>query len=142
MHVYFRMKRTLNASYSIVIVQSKDGDHTYSELHAGTFFGEVGYLFNIPRTASIVAKTSTHCAVLHAKDLEYIRPTLPDLFARLRQEGQTRYDFIQQEWSKQGRIHTSGTFGVREEWLQNVDSTEFGANLTTNADLVLQVMRC
>jgi F-box/leucine-rich repeat protein 7 len=38
-----------------VKVTSIDGESTYAELKPGSFFGEIGILMDIPRTASIVA---------------------------------------------------------------------------------------
>ena len=40
-----------------VAVTSRDGEATYAELKAGAFFGEIGILMEMPRTATIVART-------------------------------------------------------------------------------------
>ena len=53
-----------------VRVTSRDGESTYAELRAGTFFGEIGILMGMPRTASVVATVKTLVVRLNKEDLE------------------------------------------------------------------------
>ena len=41
-----------------VAVTSRDGEATYVELKPGAVFGEIGILMDVPRTATIIARTN------------------------------------------------------------------------------------
>jgi F-box and leucine-rich repeat protein 7 len=41
-----------------VDVTSRDGEATYAELKPGAFFGKIGILMDVPRTAIIIARTN------------------------------------------------------------------------------------
>src|ERR1700761_5696009 len=52
-----------------VSVTSRDGEATYAELRPGAFFGEIGILMDVPRTATIIARTKCLLVVLKKEDL-------------------------------------------------------------------------
>ncbi|KAI9352147.1 hypothetical protein BDR26DRAFT_850426 [Obelidium mucronatum] len=51
-------------SKGVVEVVSGDGKTVYSQINKGSFFGELGVLFNVPRTASVRALEESYCMVL------------------------------------------------------------------------------
>lgn len=60
-----------------VSVTSPDGDSIYAELTPGAFFGEIGILFNRPRTATVVARTRVLLGVLTADALNSVLRFIP-----------------------------------------------------------------
>ncbi|CDK25373.1 unnamed protein product [Kuraishia capsulata CBS 1993] len=71
-------------------VTSTDGESTYAELTAGSFFGEIGILFNRPRTATVVARTKVLLGVLTKESLNTVLPDYPAIERLIRDEGQER----------------------------------------------------
>ncbi|KAI1155505.1 hypothetical protein F4825DRAFT_459667 [Nemania diffusa] len=64
----------------VVAVTSRDGEAIYAELKPGSFFGEIGVLMNMPRTATIIARTK--CLLL--------LPKFPDMEKAIRHEAHER----------------------------------------------------
>ncbi|RCK65071.1 cAMP-dependent protein kinase regulatory subunit [Candida viswanathii] len=73
-----------------VSVSSPDGETIYAELHEGAFFGEIGILYNRPRTATVISKTKTLLAVLTAEALNQVLTHFPAIERRIRDEAQER----------------------------------------------------
>ena len=73
-----------------VCVTSRDGESYYAELKAGAFFGEIGVLFSMPRTASVIAQTRCLVVALTADDLHSQLPNYPDMERTIREEAETR----------------------------------------------------
>lgn len=73
-----------------VRVASTDGESVYAELTAGSFFGEIGILFNRPRTATVVACQRVLVGVLTADALNSVLRTYPAIERRIRDEAQER----------------------------------------------------
>lgn len=73
-----------------VSVTSPDGDSIYAELTPGAFFGEIGILFNRPRTATVVARTRVLLGVLTADALNSVLRFYPLIERRIRDEAQER----------------------------------------------------
>ena len=80
-----------------VAVTSRDGESTYAELRPGAFFGEIGILMGIPRTATIVARTKCLLVVLKKEDLFKVLPNFPDVERTIREEAQERLAIL---WRK------------------------------------------
>ncbi|KAK9457626.1 hypothetical protein V1511DRAFT_178959 [Dipodascopsis uninucleata] len=78
-------------------VTSRDGESVYAELTAGAFFGEIGILFNCPRTASVVARSRCMVVVLTAEALNEILPQYPEVEQAIRQEAQERLSLLQKQ---------------------------------------------
>ncbi|KAJ8102091.1 hypothetical protein POJ06DRAFT_299994 [Lipomyces tetrasporus] len=78
-------------------VTSRDGESVYAELTAGAFFGEIGILFNRPRTASIVARTKCMVVVLTAEALNEVIPQYPDIERAIREEAQERLNILEKQ---------------------------------------------
>ncbi|KAK6462904.1 hypothetical protein DFJ63DRAFT_318114 [Scheffersomyces coipomensis] len=73
-----------------VSVTSTDGESIYAELAAGSFFGEIGILFNRPRTATVVARTRVLVGVLTSEALNPVLNHYPLIERRIRDEAQER----------------------------------------------------
>ncbi|ODQ78248.1 hypothetical protein BABINDRAFT_162906 [Babjeviella inositovora NRRL Y-12698] len=71
-------------------VTSPDGEAVHAELAAGSFFGEIGILFNRPRTATVVSRTRVLLGVLTADALNLVLPSYPVVERRIRDEAQER----------------------------------------------------
>ena len=73
-----------------VAVTSRDGESIFAELKAGSFFGEIGILLEMPRTASILARARCLVLVLKKEDLQTILPKYPDVEKAIREEALER----------------------------------------------------
>lgn len=83
-----------------VYITSSDGESIYNELNAGEFFGEIGILFNRPRTANVIAKTRVLVGVLTSKDFNVVLKYFPLMERRIRDEAQERLAMLDKK-SKQ-----------------------------------------
>ncbi|KAK4231680.1 hypothetical protein QBC38DRAFT_201475 [Podospora fimiseda] len=104
----------------IVAVTSRDGEAVYAELKPGAFFGEIGVLMDMPRTATVIAKTKCMLAVLKREDLQAELPKYPEMEKAIRQEAQERLTILRKKRgeSSSGPIDktpaTNGSAVVRE----------------------------
>ncbi|MCJ1235054.1 hypothetical protein MMC14_003018 [Varicellaria rhodocarpa] len=80
-----------------VAVTSRDGESTYAELKAGAFFGEIGILMDIPRTATIVARAKCLLVVLKKEDLAKELPNFPEVERAIREEAQERLSILERK---------------------------------------------
>lgn len=80
-----------------VAVTSRDGESTYAELKPGAFFGEIGLLMNIPRTATIIARTKCLLVVLKKEDFVKELPNYPDVERAIREEAQERLSILERK---------------------------------------------
>lgn len=80
-----------------VAVTSRDGESTYAELKPGAFFGEIGILMSIPRTATIVARTKCLLVVLKKEDLTKELPRFPEVERAIRDEASERLSILKRK---------------------------------------------
>jgi F-box and leucine-rich repeat protein 7 len=73
-----------------VRVASRDGESTYAELKPGAFFGEIGVLMNIPRTATIIANMKSLVVRLNKEDLRKELPNYPEVERAIMEEAKER----------------------------------------------------
>jgi len=59
------------------------GDEARPDLSAGDYFGEIGLLLDVPRTATVVAKTDLLCSAMSAWDFRGFIDDHPDVQAAL-----------------------------------------------------------
>ena len=85
-----------------VAVTSRDGEATYAELRPGAFFGEIGILMDVPRTATIVAKTKCLLVVLKKEDLRAELPKFPDMERAIMEEAQERLTILNKKREESG----------------------------------------
>ncbi|CAN3372447.1 hypothetical protein DIURU_005057 [Diutina rugosa] len=83
MSMYWILKGTVS-------VTSTDGEAVFAELAPGSFFGEIGILYNRPRTATVVARTRVLLGVLTSDALNGVLKNYPTIERRIRDEAQER----------------------------------------------------
>lgn len=101
-----------------VAVTSRDGESTYAELKPGAFFGEIGILMSIPRTATIVARTKCLLVVLKKEDLFKELPGFPAVERVIRDEATERLMILKrkkQEKSALSQVPLPQTLGRGEK---------------------------
>lgn len=85
-----------------VRVTSRDGESTYAELKPGSFFGEIGILMDMPRTASIVASIRSLVVRLNKEDLQKELPSYPDVEQAIRDEALERLAILERKKKERG----------------------------------------
>ncbi|KAL1297968.1 hypothetical protein AAFC00_006476 [Neodothiora populina] len=77
-----------------VRVTSRDGESTYAELKPGSFFGEIGILMDIPRTATIITSAKSLVVKLNKEDLKKVLPSFPTVERAIRDEAAERLSIL------------------------------------------------
>ncbi len=85
-----------------VAVTSRDGEATYAELKPGAFFGEIGILMDVPRTATIIARTKCLLVVLKKEDLRAELPNFPEMERAIMEEAQERLTILNKKRQESG----------------------------------------
>lgn len=80
-----------------VRVTSRDQESTYAELKPGAFFGEIGILMDIPRTATIIANMRSLVVRLNKEDLTKELPRFPEVERAIMHEAQERLAILQRK---------------------------------------------
>ena len=80
-----------------VRVTSRDGESTYAELKPGAFFGEIGILMDIPRTATIIAKMKSLVVRLNKEDLMKELPRYPEVERAILEEANERLSILKRK---------------------------------------------
>ncbi|KAH7273426.1 hypothetical protein B0J15DRAFT_386181 [Fusarium solani] len=113
----------------VVAVTSRDGEAVYAELKAGAFFGEIGVLMQMPRTATIIARTKCLLLVLKKEDLYTVMPKFPEMEKAIREEAQERLNLLKKRRQEGGKLLKSpkGDFSAREAAPGEVSTGERGA---------------
>ncbi|KAL1901044.1 hypothetical protein Sste5346_002110 [Sporothrix stenoceras] len=93
----------------VVAVTSRDGEAVYAELTPGAFFGEIGVLMDVPRTATIVARSKCLLVVLKKEDLQQELPHYPDMEKAIRQEADERLTILKKKQQERRNVGTSGS---------------------------------
>lgn len=92
----------------VVEVTSRDGESTFAELKAGAFFGEIGILMQIPRTATIIAKSRCLLVVLSKEALRQELPKFPEVERAIRDEAEERLLLLNKKKEEREGISTTG----------------------------------
>ncbi|KAI1842191.1 hypothetical protein JX266_011599 [Neoarthrinium moseri] len=93
----------------VVAVTSRDSEAVYAELKPGSFFGEIGVLMNMPRTATIIARTKCLLLVLKKEDLQQELPKFPDMEKAIRHEAHERLTILNKKRQEGGRTLKTAT---------------------------------
>jgi F-box/leucine-rich repeat protein 7 len=118
-----------------VKVTSIDGESTYAELKPGAFFGEIGILMDIPRTASIVATVRSLLVRLNKEDLQKELPKYPEVENAIREEASERLAILERKKKERGGPGHQGNAQVpiaarkrSRDWLAgDVEMAEIGS---------------
>jgi F-box/leucine-rich repeat protein 7 len=86
----------------VVAVTSRDGEAVYAELKAGAFFGEIGVLMDMPRTATIVSRSKCLLLVLKKEDLQAVMPKYPEMEKAIREEATERLSLLMKKRKETG----------------------------------------
>lgn len=104
MAMYWILKGTVS-------VTSTDGEAVYAELASGSYFGEIGILFNRPRTATVVARTKVLVGVLTSDALNVVLKLYPLIERRIRDEAQERLA-MQDKRNRVALPHLPGAYSM------------------------------
>lgn len=85
-----------------VRVTSRDQESTFAELKPGAFFGEIGILMDIPRTATIIANMRSLVVRLNKEDLTKELPRFPEVERAIMHEAQERLAILQRKKQELG----------------------------------------
>ncbi|KAI2620493.1 RNI-like protein [Hypoxylon sp. NC1633] len=112
----------------VVGVTSRDGEAVYAELKPGAFFGEIGVLMDMPRTATIIARTKCLLLVLKKEDLHLELPKFPDMESAIREEAHERLTILnkKRQESGHGLKVAKGAITAREAAPGEVSTGEIG----------------
>nr|KAJ3423198.1 anaphase-promoting complex subunit Hcn1 [Polyrhizophydium stewartii] len=88
-------------------VISDDGEIDFGELSHGTFFGEIGILFDVKRTATVVAKTSCTLVTLMSEDVQQRLQMFPEIKEAMRRAAKERFEVMVRELERAGRKPTN-----------------------------------
>ena len=98
-----------------VRVTSRDGESTYAELKPGAFFGEIGILMDIPRTATITASIRSLVVRLNKEDLQQELPSFPEIERAIREEATERLAILERKKKEgAGGMSSLGAAGMRK----------------------------
>ncbi|KAI6782360.1 F-box/LRR-repeat protein-like protein [Emericellopsis cladophorae] len=113
----------------VVAATSRDGEAVYAELKPGSFFGEIGVLMDVPRTANIIARTKCLLLVLKKEDLQAVMPKFPDMEKEIRQEAQERLNLLKKRHQEVGAKNQfpSGDISARSAAPGEVSKGESGS---------------
>lgn len=105
-----------------VRVTSRDGESTYAELKAGSFFGEIGILMDIPRTATITASTRALVVRLNKEDLQKELPNFPTVERAIRDEAVERLAILERKKNESRFAHASPDTAARKRSMHDLDA--------------------
>lgn len=119
----------LRGSVGIV---SLDAESVHAELGPGAFFGEIGILFDRPRTASVQTRSKCLFLVLTADALNDVLPDYPDIEQLIRDEAQERLAVLE----KNKKISLDNTHPNSPNIAQNntINSTKSNSSSSTTLD--------
>ncbi|KAF5098689.1 hypothetical protein D0Z00_001942 [Geotrichum galactomycetum] len=92
-----------------VAIVSRDGEAIHAELGPGAFFGEIGILFDCPRTASVQARERCVIAVLTAGAVNEVLPGFPQVETIIRNEAQERLAVLAKNRQQQQTLRRNST---------------------------------
>ena len=123
---------------SVSIFSGSDNDIVVGDMHSGSFFGEISMFFNIPRTATIVAKTRCLLAVLMGDELHKVLQNYPDIAEHIRIEAENRMQFVKARMEAKGRkdsqtgVVESETFSSSRSVEQKLSDVGYLLHITTH----------
>lgn len=116
----------------VVVVTSRDGESTFAELKAGAFFGEIGILMEIPRTATIIAKSRCLLVVLSKEALRVELPKFPEVERAIRDEAEERLMLLNKKKQERENLSTGGVKRSADGDVRMTESVEAHNFLVSN----------
>lgn len=116
-------------------IVSRDGESVHAELGPGAFFGEIGILFDCPRTASVQAREKCVLAVLTAGALNEVLPSYPVIEQAIRDEAQERLAVLEKNRLAQHTKHLDNQRNALNTASENSDlqlGKEYNSTRTRN----------
>ncbi|KAJ3210512.1 hypothetical protein HDU67_005243, partial [Dinochytrium kinnereticum] len=108
-----------------VEIISEDGKQVYDTMNEGGFFGEVGLILGVARTASVRCATETSLViVLSARALERVMEEYPESYQMISLEADKRYQLAQTR--RLAEQHASIVIQNRDKMLSGCESTSTG----------------
>ncbi|PUU76274.1 hypothetical protein B9Z19DRAFT_991067 [Tuber borchii] len=114
-----------------VAVTSRDGESTYAELRPGAFFGEIGILMDIPRTATIIAQSRCLLVVLTKEALQRELPKFPEVERAIREEAEERLTLLNK---KKKERESSPRIGGIKRGVDSDGDVEIGDDVYLKSD--------
>lgn len=103
--MYWILKGTVNIG---------DGESIQAELGLGSFFGEVGVIYNRPRTATVVARSNVLVGIMGSDSLNLVLQYYPSIERKIRDEAQERL-------ALQEKKHNTGLFRFNKMYLDRIE---------------------
>jgi len=84
----------INGRVSVMAGSTTETNFHISDLGDGSFFGEMGLLYDLPRTASVISLTSCDLYVLQKDDFEEFKKILPEIIEKMRLISDKRFEWF------------------------------------------------
>ena len=94
--VFFIVKGTIE-------IINDDGEITFAELSSGAYFGEIGIMFNMKRTATVVAKTNCTLVVMTGDELKSVLKNYPAAEKSMQKAAHQRVTDLAKEYEVSGK---------------------------------------
>lgn len=116
-----------------VAIVSRDGEALHAELGPGAYFGEIGILFDCPRTASVQARERCVIAVLTAGAVNEVLPGFPQVENIIRNEAQERLAVLAKNRQQQQQQQQQKQKMRRESVVNNSNNSVIAAGSRTGS---------
>lgn len=84
-------------------VINDDGEITFAELNSGAYFGEIGIMFNMKRTATVLAKTNCTLVVMTGDELKSVLKNYPLAERSMQKAAHQRITELAREYETSGK---------------------------------------
>lgn len=109
-----------------VKVVSHDNEATYYEIKENNFFGDIGVLYQVPRSMDVLAKNRCTIAILSGDDLVKAMEQSPEMAKAVGYQTQERYQmYLKRRQSISARRTLDGGTGGPDECQDDAKSESF-----------------
>lgn len=114
-----------------VDVCSADFERIYATLPRGSCFGEIGILYSMPRTATVIASTKCIVAALTAEEVRTLLPQYPEVEKMLRFEAEERLALLK----KSKNLNEQDKISLKPLTERNVEAFTSARNLLQKVNI-------